>query len=227
MEHYDDAILSLNAKYGAASMPRTSSQITFTAPGFRTVNQRWSQKLRRLKLAYQDDDDVIAEIQKFWEALEGPTHSGLARDWTDWNTTAGQMQDGNESLITATDQPVRNTATSLYVGDGSTRTFQLIKKYLYGLTAVHYRIIQKPQNGTLVFALNGVAISASVSPSDVTVDYATGIATFRIAPGVGVVPTWGGAFYVPVAFVDDEAMESIVGEGGTVEVAPDLMEVRL
>ena len=226
MAHYDDAILPLTVKYGAASMPRTSSQITHTATGYRKVNQRWSQKLRRLKLQYQLDDDAFDAVLKFWEALEGPTHSGLARDWTDWNSTAGLMRDGDESQITMLDQPMKNTVTGLLVGDGSTTTFQLVKRYLSG-SASHIRTIQKPQSGTLIVALDGVLQHTTGSPIDYSVDYSTGIVTFTGPPAAGLAPTAGFAFYVPVAFTNDEAFEVAAAEGGILEGSPDLNEVRL
>ena len=226
MAHYDDAILPLTVKYGAASAPRTSTQITHTSTGYRKVNQRWSQKLRRLKLQYQLDQDDFYAVQKFWEALEGPTHSGLARDWNDWNSTAGLMEDGDDALITMLDQPMKNTATGLFVGDGSTRTFQLVKRYLSG-SASHVRTIQKPQSGTVIVALDGVLQHTTGSPIDYSMDTATGIVTFTGPPAVGLAPTAGFAFYLPVAFTDDEAFEMAVAEGGLLEASPDLLEVRL
>ena len=226
MAHYDDAILSLKVKYGATSTPRTSSQITHTSTGYRKVNQRWSQKLRRLKLQYQLDKDEFYDVLQFWEALEGPTHSGLARDWNCWNSTAGFMQDGNESLINMLDQPMKNTATGLFVGDGVTTTFQLGIRSVSG-SASHFRNVLKPQSGTLVVALAGVLQHTTGSPIDYSVDSATGIVTFTGPPAAGLAPTAGFAFYLPVAFTDDEAFEMAVAEGGILEASPDLMEVRL
>ena len=49
----------------------------------------------------------------------------------------------------------------------------------------------------------------------------------KSAPAAGLAPTAGFAFYLPVAFTDDEAFEMAVAEGGILEASPDLMEVRL
>ncbi len=210
MAHYDDVILPTSISQGTTTGPTTATDVLHTDSGYRKANQRWSLKLRRFNLRYGMRTAADAyTILRIFEAVEGPANSFLARAWNDWNTTQGSMDFGDESKITATDQPLRNTATGLFVGDGSTRTFQMVKRYTVGATAASTRDILKPANdGNVTVAVNSV-VQTEGSPTDFTVDYATGIVTFQTAPGNGLSVTWGGVFYVPVAFINDDFLESL------------------
>ncbi|MFQ6016786.1 MAG: DUF2460 domain-containing protein [Kiloniellaceae bacterium] len=233
MAHYDDVIMPKAVRFGSSTTPRTSTRQVFTGSGFRKVNQLWSQKLRKLRLRYVRKISDVYEILRIWEAVEGPVHSFLARDWNDWNTTAGSFEPGDESKVSATDQPLQNTADESFLGDGTTTTFQMVKRYLVGATAAHTRTIQKPENGTVKVAVDGVALSEGGSPDDFTVDYSTGIVTFANPPGAGVSPTavnvtWGGAFRVPVHFAEDEGLIQELRSGKTTGVSGlELLEARL
>ena len=209
MAHFDDVIMPTSVRFGSQSVPVTSTQQVFLTSGYRKANQRWSQKLQRLGLIYVRGTQGIHHILKIWHAMEGPANTFLAEDAFDWNTTDGRMDFGDESLVTDADQPLRNTADNTFVGDGSTTTFQMVKRYLPSATSAHTRVITKPRNGTVKVSVDGVALTEGGSPDDFTVDYATGIVTFANPPGAGVSPTgvpvkWGGAFYVPVHFLEDD-----------------------
>lgn len=223
MSHFDDAVMPTGVRLGSTGKLITSSQKNYTRPGYRKINQLWEQKLRRLSLQFRKGDATFYQLREIAEAMEGPTHSFLCRDWTDWNSGRRMDNDGL-AYIAATDQPLKNTVTGLYVGDGSTKTFQMYKKYIKGATAAHYRKIQKPQSTTLRGAVGGTGKTEGV---DFTVAYATGIWTFTAAPGNGVAATWGGAFYTPVAFVDDNVLEQVIGAGGSFDGTLELEEVRL
>ncbi len=221
MAHFDDIIMPLTARFGSTAAPQTMTQMVTTTSGYRKTNRLWSQKLRLLRLTWLLRDTGIYELQRLWEAVEGPEHSFLARDWSDWNSTAGESAVGSETKVTNLDQPLRNTVTGLLVGDGATKTFQMEKHYGSGNSALHARVITKPEGTGLVIALDGGATSAFVfSP-------ATGIVTFDTAPGAGVVPTWGGSFYIPVAFVDDAGFVQEMADAGIQGLDLTLREVRL
>jgi len=227
MAHYDDVILPATVRFGSATVPLTSTQQVFTGSGARKVNRLWSQKLRRLRLAYVDEVAGIYDLLNTWEAVEGPAHSFLARDWHDWNTTAGAMRPGDEAKVAAFDQPLMNTGDGSFAGDGATTVFQCVKRYAAGATAAHTRVIAKPEALILV-AVDGAVQSAG---ADYTLDPATGRVAFASPPGAGVSPsgvavTWGGAFRLPVAFADDDSFVEELRSGATSGLSVELLEVR-
>lgn len=227
MAHYDDVILPLTVRFGSATVPLTSTQQIFTGSGARKVNRLWAQKLRRLRLSYVEEIAGLYDLLNIWEAMEGPAHSFLARDWHDWNTTAGAMQPGAAAQTTPFDQPLLNTADGSFAGDGATTLFQCVKRYAAGASAVHTRIIAKPEAPILV-AVDGIVQAAG---ADYTLDPATGRVAFASPPGAGVSPTavavtWGGAFRLPVAFADDETFVAELRSGATSGLAVELVEVR-
>lgn len=226
MAHYDDVILPDRIAFGSRSGPSTSTQIVFTNSGFRKVNARWSQKLRKLQIGYgiRTPRDAYT-VQKLFEAVGGPENSFLVKDWTDWNSTEGYMDEtSGASMITATDQPLKNTVTGEYTGDGSTTTFQMVKRYLSGSTASHERTIIKPKQGTVKVAIDGVEQGAGFS-----INFATGIVTFNAAPSGSPDPevTWGGEFYVPVSFVSDDFLTELATFDGNSIPDVELLEERL
>jgi uncharacterized protein (TIGR02217 family) len=224
MAHFDDVILPLGISAGTEIGPTTATDVAFTDSGYRKANQRWSN----LRYGIRTPEDAYT-ILKIFEAVGGPANSFLARAWNDWNTTEGRMENGGEARITEFDQPLQNTATGGILGDGATTAFQMIKRYTVGATASHTRTIKKPQTGTVRVAVDGVVQAEGV---DFTVDYATGIVTFTTAPGAAVSPTavpvtWGGAFYVPVAFMSDDFLESLEVYDGSDPPDIPLIEERL
>lgn len=231
MAHYDDVIMPTSVRFGSDSVPMTETEQVFVGGGFRETNQRWSQKLMRLRLQYVDKIEDLYAIKKIWQIAEGPVHSFLVRDWNDWNTTDGNFKPGDESLVTAFDTPLRNTTDNTFIADGTTTVYQMVKYYTVGATGSHTRVIKKPQTGTIKVAVD--ADDTLSEGADFTVDYSTGQVTFSVAPGstgspTGVSVKWGGAFYVPVHFVRDDGLvvalrNNLIDEIGDLE----LMEERL
>lgn len=211
MTHYDDVIMPMGIGYGSGSGPQTNTNITVTGGGHTVRNARWSQKLRRLDLIYRKPigqqvlDIMLAALRDIYEAVDGPANTFLARDHLDWNTGSDQRINGLVG-ITNVDQPMRNTSTGLLVGDGIETDFQLEKHYMVG-SAIHARIITKPETGTLTLAVNAVG---QVEGVDYTMNYSTGVATFTTPPPSGEAVTWGGAFYLKVAFIDDQMPQTLM-----------------
>jgi uncharacterized protein (TIGR02217 family) len=209
MTHYDDVIMPTGIGFGSVSTPATATDLVFAASGKRFARQRRAARIRRLDLDFTKPFDAalldidLREIAKIHEALDGPFNTFLARDWAHWNTSGQQGPvDGDPDAllrVATSDAPMRNTVTGLLVGDGSTTTFQLELHTTKG-SATHARVITKPQS-PIVAENDSIA---KIEGVDFTVDYATGIVTWSPALGVGVVPKWGGAFYLKVAFVNDE-----------------------
>ncbi len=230
MAHHDDVIIPQSIAFGSSTGPSTQTQIVHLASGFRKVNLRWSQKLRKFPIGYnlRSPEDVYT-ILRIFEAVNGPADSFLIRDWNDWNTTQGSMEKGDEALVTNLDQPLLNTVTDTIVTDGVTKIFQLVKDYSVGATATHRRTVKKPIPGTVTAAVNGVAMTEG---PDFSLDTSTGLMTFVLAPGASESPehvtiTWGGQFYTPVAFTGDDFLASLETYDGSSVPNIELLEVRL
>lgn len=222
---HDDAIIFPNTlSYGGSTGPRSRTDVVHNAGGFRKTNRIWSQYLRRFQITHGPRrPQVAAQILAIWEAVGGPNGSFLGTDPNDWNSTAGNMGSGGLAAITKDDQPMQNTVDGTYVGDGSTKTFQFLKQRSEG-SQIHDRLIKKPRTSpTPLVAIDGVLESGS----NYTIDFATGILTFNSAPGVAEVPTWGGTFYIPLAFVGDELDQQVITFDLSGFPTLELIEVRL
>lgn len=81
------------------------------------------------------------------------------------------------------------------VGDGVTKTFQLVRSF-GGFT-------EPVQNVNAITNIK-VATVAKSSPADYTID-ANGLVTFAAAPASGAALTWTGSYYYRVRFLHDAA----------------------
>ena len=227
MTHHEFEFLPRSVAYGSSSGPEGLADVVTTTSGYRHTNRLWDQYLRRLTLTSVARTSTNAGvILKVFE-LVGITDSFLQRDHGDWNTTDGDMRlrDGaGEAAITKDDQPLQNTADDTFVGDGSTTTFQMTKRRIQN-TASHIRLILKPQitSPAPLVALDGALQTLT---THYTIDATTGIVTFVTPPGTDVVPTWGGAFYIPVAFVTSNMRQQIPGPDIFKVLSLELTEVR-
>lgn len=226
MAHFDDLILPLSMSYGSSFGPTIQSQQLITTSGIKKTNRQWSQHLRTFEIGYnvRTPEDLYL-IKEIFEAMEGINNSFLMRDWTDWNTTKGKMggDDAAGDPVTKDDMPLRNTVDDTFVGDASTVAFQLLKSYQpSGSAARHDRDITKPATGGIKLALDAVL---QTDPGDYSYSVTTGIVTFVVAPGIGVVPTWGGNYYTPVCFAEQSFLQTVGGFEDN-EVSIVLQEVR-
>ena len=127
----------------------------------------------------------LREVIDFYQAVRGASIPFRFKDWGDYSTHGAHLP--STSTPTSTD-------SLLGVGDGTTTTFQLIKKYtIGGLTTV--RNITKPVSGTVLVSKDDVAQGSGWS-----VDTTTGLVTFTAAPANGVLVKGGCDFDVPVRF---------------------------
>jgi len=227
MAHHDFELLPRTIAYGSVSGPDANADVITTTSGYRHTNNLWDQYLRRLNVSFNARTPANAGIiLAVFEAV-GIVDTFLQRDHNDWNTTDGDMRlraDAGEGAITKDDQPMQNTVDLTEVGDGSTTTFQLTKKRTKN-TATHTRLIEKPQSTGPVplVALDGVL---KATPGDYSINFTTGICTFTVAPGASVVPTWGGSFFVPVAFVNPKFRQQILTGDIHQILSLELTEVR-
>ncbi len=125
-------------------------------------------------------DDLHAVIA-FFEERRGRLYGFRFKDFADFKSCAPQ------ATIAPTDQKIA-------VGDGTTRTFQLVKTYTSG-TASWIRTIKKPVIAKA--AINGTETTAF------TLDTTTGQIVFTTAPAAAAAITAGFEFDTPVRFDTD------------------------
>jgi uncharacterized protein (TIGR02217 family) len=95
------------------------------------------------------------------------------------------------------------TVEAFGTGDGSTVAFQL-KKDDGDSGNAYLREIYKPKTGTVTIFDN----AATVNPANYSINYATGIVTFNVAPVSAHALTWTGEFYVPVTYMMNEITDA-------------------
>ena len=120
--------------YGAVGGPGWSTSIVTTVSGHERRNANWSQARGRWNVAHGlKRREQVAELIAFFRARMGRAYGFRFKDWTDYQALA----------------------QTLGTGDGSTRTFQLVKRYASGGEVVT-RTIAKPVAGTAKLYRDGV-----------------------------------------------------------------------
>lgn len=178
---FHDVLLPDGFQYASSAGPGFATIVQQSGSGHETRIQRQSQALHRLSLIKQLQTPAEAKALKSF-ALErrGSLHSFKVRDFSDYTSNA----DG-ETAASNLDQVIGT-------GDGTTTTFQLVKRYGYLGTNEYTRTITLPESGTVTVAVDGVP-TATNPASD-------GRIVFSAAPANGAIITAGFRFYVPVRF---------------------------
>jgi len=123
----------------------------------------------------------------------------------------------------APSEPPGPTACAIGVGDGARTAFQLVKPYVSG-PGRYERPITKPVAWTVRAAVDGVEMEEGAG---VSVDHATGVLRFDVAPADGAQVTAGFAFDVPVRFDADRIEVNLAAfEAGEIPSIP-AVEVRV
>lgn len=173
---------------GARGGPMRKVQVVELASGAEERNASWADSRRRFDVAYgiRRADD-LHEVVAFFEARGGRLYGFRYKDWADHKSCLPSR------AIDARDQ-------LLGTGDGSQRHFRLRKRY--GTEAMGWwRSIRKPVAGSVRIALADIEQAGGWS-----VDPASGIVSFDVAPGAGVEIRAGFEFDVPVRF-DSDSMD--------------------
>ena len=198
----------LRVAFGTSGGPERRTEIVRLSTGYETRNQRHAHAFRRYDAGsgVKSRDDLFAVLD-FFEARRGKLVAFRFRDPLDHASAApGQP-------VTAFDQMIGS-------GDGTTRVFQLVKRYGLGVDA-YVRPVAKPVAGTVVAAVNGTALA-----SGFVADVATGAVTFATAPASGLTVTAGFQFDVPVRFDLDQLVVNLAAfDAGDIPTIP-LVEVR-
>jgi uncharacterized protein (TIGR02217 family) len=177
---------------GAQGGPTYRTEIVTSSGGSETRNQVWSVPLYRFNVAtgLKTNDDLQTLIG-FYRLRKGRARGFRFRDWSDY-------QSGPPSNPTA-----QQWAGD---GDGSTKTFQLVKRYTDGLLT-EVRNIYKPVNDSTLL----VYLNSTLQTSGYTLDPTTGLLTFATAPGAGVHVWVAYTFDVPCRF-DSDVMQAKLNE---------------
>lgn len=196
--------------FGSLGGPERRTEIVTLASGHEERNTPWAQARRRYDagLGLRSLDDVERLIA-FFEARQGMLHAFRWKDWADYKSCPASAG------VSPFDQVLGQ-------GDGIGRAFQLIKVYRSGDHAIE-RVITRPVAGTVRMAVGGIEQPEQLAWE---LDAATGIVTFRHAPGEAAEITAGFEFDVPVRFDTDLIQVSVASfQAGEVPRVP-VIEVR-
>lgn len=178
---------------GSTGGPMWSTQIAISVSGYEKRSSRWANALHVYNAAFGVRSlNDMEKLKAFFLACRGSAYGFRYKDWADYSS----------SIIGS--QP-SNFDQELFIGDGSTTVFPLIKQYTSGLEYV--REITKPVDGTILIAKEGAALTEGV---DFTVDYTTGLVTMTTPPATDHVVTGGFYFDVPCRFGSDELSTNLI-----------------
>jgi uncharacterized protein (TIGR02217 family) len=167
---------------GATGGPQQDTSIVTTVAGFERRNINWSSPLGRWDVgtgirSRADLESFIA----FFRARQGRAYGFRFKDWSDY----------------------RAAGVVIGLGDGSTKSFQLVKRYSSGPADIT-RVITKPVTGTVALRRDGALVTSGIS-----IAHSTGLVTFTTAPAAGVVITASFEFDLPVRFDTDRMALSL------------------
>lgn len=194
----------LDISRGARGGPVRRTDIVTLASGREHRNARWQHSRRKYDAGYGVKTLAgLAAVVAFFEERRGRLIGFRWRDRLDWTSAAAN------GPPTPADQPIG-------VGTGSLVSFQIVKTY-GAAHAPYRRLIRKPVAGTVRVAVGG----AEMPPSAFSVDAATGMVTFAVAPANGAAISAGYEFDVPVRFdVDELDIELSAFEAGQIPSIP-------
>jgi uncharacterized protein (TIGR02217 family) len=185
---FHDIRFPLRLSLATSGGPVRRTDIVNLSNGRENRNSRWRDARRN----YDAGSGIrsvadLYEVLEFFEARSGQLYGFRYRDPVDW--ASGPPG----AAVTPLDQLIGT-------GDGATAQFALAKAYA-DLAGQSVRNIAKPVAGTVVVAVNGIAVPAN----DFGCDPATGLVVFAAdaIPAMGMPVTAGFAFDVPVRFATD------------------------
>ena len=186
MSGFHDVRLPQAFSLGATGGPGWRTDVVQLASGREFRNSPWAMSRRRWDIggAIKSLED-LAELTSFFEARRGRLHGFRFRDASVFSSAVG------DQAITPTDQ-------LLGFGDGVSTQFQLVKRAISGGEEL-VRRITRPVTGTVRLALDGTE-----QMQGWTLDTATGVVTFSIAPEMDVQITAGFEFDMAVRFDSDQ-----------------------
>ncbi len=177
MTAFHDVQFQPDISYGASGGPGYSTGIVTTVSGQKRRNANRAMARGRWNVTHGPKKrGQVGELIASFRARRGRASGFLFKDWTDCQALA----------------------QSLGVGDGSRKTFQLVKHGAIG-GVLKTRLIAKPVAGRVEFYRDGIKESSGWS-----VDTTAGLVTFGIAAAAGIQVAADVAFDVPVRFDSDQ-----------------------
>jgi uncharacterized protein (TIGR02217 family) len=193
--------ISLNTRGG----PERKTDVTTLASGREQRNSRWQHSRRRYNAGYGVKSRAdMAAVLAFFEERRGRLHGFLWRDGLDFSS--------GSAAPTPLDQAIGT-------GTGSRTSFQLSKTYGAAFDP-YLRPITRPVAGSV-----RVAVAGTELVSGWTVDVATGVVGFSVAPVLGAAVTAGFLFDVPVRFDTDRLDVELTGFDGAEAPSIPLVEI--
>ena len=193
----DSIILKDCISYGSVFRPTYKTLVAGGATGFESRREMRAIPILKGDLSYgvQDQADLDDLINLF-HSVRGQKEWFLVKDWSDFHTKGGDLT----AEVSITDQIIVTSAL------GGETTAQLIKTYATG-TLSTVRTIRKPKAGTVRLGRRPAASSAweeLTLTTDWTLDSTTGVVTLVSSLQSGAALAWGGEFYVPMRFEQDD-----------------------
>lgn len=210
MAAFHEVRFPLRLALGVSGGPVRRTDIVNLSNGRENRNQRWKNARR----AYDAGSGIrsvtdLYEVLSFFEARRGELYGFRFRDPVDFKSCPPGV------VPAATDQRIGT-------GDGATAGFQLVKTYA-DAGGSFTRRVEKPDEASVIVSVEGVR----ASPSDFSVDHATGLVMFRAGrvPPAGATIRAGFEFDVPVRFAIDRIDVNLTAfEAGRIPSIP-LMEI--
>jgi uncharacterized protein (TIGR02217 family) len=183
MAGFHEVQFPMRLALGTSGGPVRRTDIVSLSNGRENRNQRWRDARRRYDAGsgIRSISDLY-EVLSFFEARSGELYGFRFTDPIDYKSC------GPDQSISRSDQRIGT-------GDGTTRSFQLVKVYR-DAGGSSERQITKPQEGSVAIEIDGEPVAGSAY----TVGWETGIVRFDDAPGDGSVIRAGFRFDVPVRF---------------------------
>jgi len=174
---------------GSTGGPVRRTEVVTLGSGKEQRNSRWAHSRRQYNAGYgiKSTHDLQSVIE-FFEERRGRLYGFRFRDPFDWKSSNSSVP------VSALDQEIG-------IGDGTSRDFQISKRYgnhEYG----YLRKISKPVAQTVLIAVDNDLISTN----DYALEASTGLVTFHenTIPDKGQKITAGYEFDIPVRFDADE-----------------------
>jgi len=164
---FHDVQLPTAVELGAVGGPRFKTTVISLRGGYEKRNIEWSQTRGEWDIGF--GENLIEQryaVRDFFMARQGQAHSFRFKDHGDY-----EIPDGGGS-----------SPQEIGTGDGSNKTFQVVKRYASG-GYTYEKTITKIVAGTYTVYVGG---TPKAEPGDYSMDAATGIITFVVAPGSSV-----------------------------------------